>query len=131
MSSFIQMAPVIALSVIATATPVAISRAQSFGIDPEQSIERHMPPSNPATTAQNVQPAGPAMAGGVPVMYFGVDSCGAKVFWLVMEDGHMFRLDTEHHPKDMEGLMHSIQSLPLPHDLVHGHPDNPRNLEIK
>ena len=115
MSRFMEMAPVIALSVIAAATTVAISRAQSFD-DPNQSIERHSPPSNSATTAQSVQPAGPAMAGGVPVMYFGVDSCGAKVFWLVMEDGRMFRLDTEHHPKDMEGLMHSIQS--LPHDLV-------------
>jgi len=106
MSRFIQVALPIALSVIAAATTVAISRAQSIGMDPEQPIGPSSSPSNPGTTAQNVQPAGPAMAGGVPVMYFGVNSCGTKVFWLVMEDGHMFRLDTEHHPKDMDGLMH-------------------------
>jgi hypothetical protein len=116
MSRFTQVALRIALSMIAAATTVAISSAQSVGMDPGQSIGGQSPPSNSSTTAQNVQPAGPAMASGVPVMYFGVNSCGTKVFWLVMEDGHMFRLDTEHHPKDMEGLMHSIQS--LPHDLV-------------
>jgi hypothetical protein len=116
MSRFIQVALRIALAMIAAASTVAISRAQPAGMDPEQPIGRQSPASNPDTTAQNVQPAGPAMAGGVPVMYFGVNSCGTKVFWLVMEDGRMFRLDTDHHPKDMEGLMHSIES--LPHDLV-------------
>jgi hypothetical protein len=116
MSKFIQMALSIALSVIAAATTVEISRAQSFGIGQEQPIGRESPPSTSETTAQNVQPADPAMAGGVPVMYFGVNSCGTKLFWLVMEDGRMFRLDADHHPKDMEALMHSIQS--LPHDLV-------------
>jgi hypothetical protein len=105
MSRFIQVALRIALSMIAAASTVAISRAQPAGMDPEQPIGRQSPASNPDT-----------MAGGVPVMYFGVNSCGTKVFWLVMEDGRMFRLDTDHHPKDMEGLMHSIES--LPHDLV-------------
>ena len=116
MSKLFQVAPQIALSVVAVAASVSISHSQSFGIDPEQPIKQQSPPSNLRTTAENVQPAGPAMAGGVPVMYFGVDGCGTKVFWLVMEDGRMFRLDREHHPKDLEALMRSIQS--LPHDLV-------------
>ena len=63
-----------------------------------------------------VDPAGPEMAhGGVPVIYFGVKSCGVLVIWLVMEDGHMYRLDQSHHPKDMEGFMKSIAG--IPHDL--------------
>ena len=113
MSKLFQVALPIALVVVAAS--VAISRAQSVG-ESEQPATRQSPPSDPRTTADNVQPAGPAMAGGIPVMYFGVSSCGTKVFWLVMDDGHMFRLDREHHPKDMEAMMHSIQS--LPHDLV-------------
>jgi len=116
MSKCFQVGLPIALLVVAVSASVSISHAQSFGIDPGQLIKQQSPPSNPRTTAENVQPAGPAMAGGVPVMYFGVDSCGTKVFWLVMEDGRMFRLDREHHPKDLEALMRSIQS--LPHDLV-------------
>lgn len=116
MSRFIQVARPIALAMIAAITTIAISRAQSVEMDPEQPSGRQGLPADSGTTAQNVRPAGPSMTGGVPVMYFGVDSCGTKVFWLVMEDGHMFRLDAAHHPKDMEGLMHSIQS--LPHDLV-------------
>jgi len=117
MSKPFKTALLIALSVSAVAITDATSRAQSVEIAPEQPIDQQSSTSNSRTTAQSVQPAGPAMAGGVPVMYFGVDSCGTKVFWLVMEDGHMFRLDAEHRPKDLEALMRSIQS--LPHDLVH------------
>ena len=61
-------------------------------------------------------PAGPNMAGGVPVMYFGVKSCGITILWLTMEDGHMFRIDKDHHPKDMDAFMSSIGN--LPHDLI-------------
>jgi hypothetical protein len=113
MSKLFQVA--LPIAVIAAAASVAISHAQSLA-DPEQPPTRQGPPSNARATADNVEPAGPAMARGVPVMYFGVDSCGTKVFWLVMEDGQMFRLDREHHPKDLEAMMRSIQS--LPHDLV-------------
>lgn len=62
------------------------------------------------------QPASPDSLRGVAVQYYGVSACGVKVFWLVFADGHMVRLDAEHHPKDFDGFMRSIAQ--LPHDLV-------------
>jgi hypothetical protein len=112
MSKLFQVALPIALVVVAAS--VALSRAQSLA-DSKQPTTQPSRTSDYRTTA-DVEPAGPAMASGVPVMYFGVDSCGTKMFWLVMEDGKIFRLDREHHPKDLEAMMRSIQS--LPHDLV-------------
>jgi hypothetical protein len=50
----------------------------------------------------------------LPIVFCDADQtitcCGTKVFWLVMEVGRIFRLDREHHPKDLEALMNSIQS---------------------
>jgi hypothetical protein len=57
-----------------------------------------------------------AIPGGVPVMYFGVNSCGVTIIWLTMADGHMFRLDPTHHLANMDGFMKSIAN--LPHDVV-------------
>lgn len=49
----------------------------------------------------------------LPIVFCDADQtitcCGTKVFWLVIEVGRMFRLDREHHPKDLEALMHSLQ----------------------
>lgn len=74
------------------------------------------PSSDLNTSTTQPMSASAAAAGGVPTMYFGVKACGVQVFWLVMQDGRMFRLDPEHHPKDLEKFMATIAQ--LPHDLV-------------
>lgn len=73
-------------------------------------------PSADLHTNAAVSPASPDMMKGNPVQYFGVESCGVKVFWLVFDNGHMARIDEDHHPTDLEKFMESIAS--LPHDLV-------------
>jgi hypothetical protein len=55
--------------------------------------------------------AGPAMAKGMPAMWFGVKSCSVYVIFLVMDDGRMWQIDEVHHPLDMEGFMKSIAGL--------------------
>ncbi len=67
-------------------------------------------------TDEAVKPAGAESMHGTPVQYFGVDSCGIKVFWLVFADGHIVRFDADHKPKDFDVLLRSI--VQLPHDLV-------------
>ena len=55
--------------------------------------------------------AGPAMAQGTPAMWFGVKSCSTYVIFLVMDDGHIWQIDDDHHPIDMEAFIKSIGGL--------------------
>ncbi len=55
--------------------------------------------------------AGPAMAKGTPAMWFGVKSCSQYVIFLVMDDGHMWQVDEDHHPTDMDAFLKSIAGL--------------------
>jgi hypothetical protein len=45
---------------------------------------------------------------GQPAMYFGVKSCGKTVMWVLLTNGHFFRIDDAHSPPDMESFMKQL-----------------------
>jgi hypothetical protein len=49
---------------------------------------------------------------GEPVLYFGVTTCGKKVLWVLMANGHFFRFDDDHHPDDMPAFLKQLRGLP-------------------
>jgi|ERR1700736_5356752 len=45
---------------------------------------------------------------GQPAMYFGVKSCGKTVMWVLLTNGHFFRVDEAHSPADMKAFMKQL-----------------------
>jgi hypothetical protein len=52
-----------------------------------------------------VTPGAPQMIDGQPAMYFGVMSCGRTVLWVLLTNGHVFRIDDAHAQRDKEEFM--------------------------
>ena len=46
-------------------------------------------------------PVAPNAIEGQPAMYFGVKTCGKTVMWVLLTNGHFFRVDSEHSPPDL------------------------------
>jgi hypothetical protein len=55
-----------------------------------------------------VTPGAPKAIDGRPAMYFGVKSCGKTVMWVLLTNGHFFRVDEEHSPPDMKAFMKQL-----------------------
>jgi hypothetical protein len=55
-----------------------------------------------------VTPGAPKASDGQPAMYFGVKSCGKTVMWVLLTNGHFFRVDEEHSPPDMKAFMKQL-----------------------
>src|ERR1700730_13871301 len=45
---------------------------------------------------------------GQPAMYFGVKSCGKTVMWVLLANGHFFRIDEQHSPPDMNAFIKQL-----------------------
>jgi hypothetical protein len=73
-------------------------------------------PSSPGVAA--VSPAGPDMFNSVPVMFFGVHTCGQYVIWLTYANGNMRRIDPQHKPLDMKQFMKTLEDSKIPGDVV-------------
>jgi hypothetical protein len=70
------------------------------------------PGAPPVTTgAPSVTPGAPNAIEGQPAMYFGVKSCGKTVMWVLLTNGHFFRVDEEHSPPDMNAFMKQLSSV--------------------
>lgn len=70
------------------------------------------PGAPPVTTdAPSVTPGAPNAIEGQPAMYFGVKSCGKTVMWVLLTNGHFFRVDEEHSPPDMKAFMKQLSSV--------------------
>jgi hypothetical protein len=48
---------------------------------------------------------------GQPAMYFGVKSCGKTVMWVLLTNGHFFRIDDEHSLPDLKAFMKQLASV--------------------
>jgi hypothetical protein len=55
-----------------------------------------------------VTPGAPRAIDGQPAMYFGVKSCGKTVMWVLLTNGHFFRVDEQHSPPDMKAFMKQL-----------------------
>ena len=55
-----------------------------------------------------VTPGAPRAIDGQPAMYFGVKSCGKTVMWVLLTNGHFFRVDEQHSPPDMQAFMKQL-----------------------
>ena len=55
-----------------------------------------------------VTPGPPNAIEGQPAMYFGVKSCGKTVMWVLLTNGHFFRIDDEHSPPDLNAFMKQL-----------------------
>jgi hypothetical protein len=63
----------------------------------------------PSAFADNpVTPGPPKMIEGQPAMYFGVKSCGKTVMWVLLANGHFFRIDEQHSPPDMNAFIKQL-----------------------
>jgi hypothetical protein len=55
-----------------------------------------------------VTPGAPNAIEGQPAMYFGVKSCGKTVMWVLLTNGHFFRIDDEHSLPDLKAFMKQL-----------------------
>ncbi len=55
-----------------------------------------------------VKPGAPNLIEGQPAMYFGVKSCGKTVMWILLTNGHIFRIDDDHSPRDKKAFMKQL-----------------------
>jgi hypothetical protein len=67
------------------------------------------PGAPPVTAGAPLVKAGaPNAIEGQPAMYFGVKSCGKTVMWVLLTNGHFFRVDEAHSPADMKAFMKQL-----------------------
>jgi hypothetical protein len=55
-----------------------------------------------------VTPGTPKTIDGQPAMYFGVISCGKTVIWVLLTNGHVFRIDEARAPPDKDEFMKQL-----------------------
>jgi hypothetical protein len=77
-----------------------------------------VPPAPDHVAIPNLSPAGPSAFehGAIPILYFGVKSCGEYVIWLVFEND-IRRIDKDHAPKDMASFMKDLEGSKIPGDV--------------
>ena len=92
---------------------VPLFTVSAFGDTPATPGAPPLTTGAPSVTpgAPSVTPGAPNAIEGQPAMYFGVKSCGKTVMWVLLTNGHFFRVDGEHSPPDMKAFMKQLSSV--------------------